>query len=103
MSDVTHWLESVGFPEYARCFAENNVDDEILAHLTDKDLQDIGVGSLGHRRKLLRAIGAIDIGDRHATASPLLRLAIPNMLNASLLAQLDCLAPVYEIAQIGAA
>jgi predicted ATPase len=44
-----------------------------------------------------------DAGDRYTVAGPLPRLAIPTSLNASLLARLDRLAAVREVAQIGAA
>jgi hypothetical protein len=42
--------------EYARRFAENDIDFTILGDLTDQDFEKIGVVALGHRRKLLRAI-----------------------------------------------
>jgi class 3 adenylate cyclase len=44
-----------------------------------------------------------DAGDRYTLAGPFPALAIPTSLNASLLARLDRLAPVREVAQIGAA
>jgi predicted ATPase len=44
-----------------------------------------------------------DAGDHYTVAGPLPALAIPTSLNASLLARLDRLAPVREVAQIGAA
>lgn len=44
-----------------------------------------------------------DAGDRYTMAGPLPALAIPTSLNASLLARLDRLAPVREVAQVGAA
>src|SRR6266487_2162042 len=44
-----------------------------------------------------------EAGDRYTLAGPLPPLAIPTSLNASLLARLDRLAPVREVAQIGAA
>ena len=44
-----------------------------------------------------------DAGDRYELAGPLPPLAIPTTLHDSLLARLDRLAPVKEIAQIGAA
>ena len=53
---LAHWLEKLGMPEYAQRFAENDIDFTILGDLSDQDLEKIGVGSLGHRRKLLRAI-----------------------------------------------
>jgi class 3 adenylate cyclase/tetratricopeptide (TPR) repeat protein len=44
-----------------------------------------------------------DAGDRYTAAGPLAPLAVPASLQASLLARLDRLAPVREVAQIGAA
>jgi class 3 adenylate cyclase/predicted ATPase len=44
-----------------------------------------------------------DAGDRYELSSPLPPLAIPSTLHDSLLARLDRLAPVKEVAQIGAA
>jgi class 3 adenylate cyclase len=44
-----------------------------------------------------------DAGDHYTAAGPLMPLAIPATLQASLLARLDRLAPVREVAQIGAA
>src|SRR6202007_1874376 len=43
------------------------------------------------------------VGDRFDAREPVPRLAIPTSLHASLLARLDRLAPVRELAQIGAA
>jgi class 3 adenylate cyclase len=56
MQQIADWLEKLGMSEYAQRFAENDIDFTILGDLTDQDLEKIGVGSLGHRRKLLRAI-----------------------------------------------
>ena len=39
---------------------EAGVRQVILAELTDQDLEKIGVASLGHRRRLLRAIAALN-------------------------------------------
>ena len=56
MQQIADWLEKLGMPEYAERFADNHIDFTILGDLTDRDLEKIGVASLGHRRKLLRAI-----------------------------------------------
>src|SRR5215469_2341494 len=56
MQPIADWLEKLGFGQYAQRFAENDIDFEILSGLTDQDLEKVGVTSLGHRRKLLRAI-----------------------------------------------
>ena len=45
--------------EYAARFAENRIDVSVLRDLTDQDLKDLGV-VLGDRRKILRAIAALD-------------------------------------------
>jgi SAM domain (Sterile alpha motif) len=50
------WLQNLGLGQYAQRFVENDIDIAVLADLTDQDLEKIGVTSLGHRRKLLRAI-----------------------------------------------
>ena len=64
--DVTIWLGELGLAEYAKAFAENNVDAATLPWLTAEDLKDIGVTSVGHRRKLLEAIAALAEGDQEA-------------------------------------
>src|SRR3984893_16015267 len=44
--------------EYAERFQENRIDLSALRHLTDQDLKDVGF-FLGHRRKMLAAIGEL--------------------------------------------
>ena len=58
MQQIAEWLEKLGMSEYAQRFAENDIDSSVLPHLTDQDLKELGV-SLGHRRKLLAAIGEL--------------------------------------------
>ena len=60
MQQIADWLGKIGMSEYAQRFAENNIDFAILGDLTDQDLKELGVSSLGHRRKLLRAIGELE-------------------------------------------
>jgi hypothetical protein len=62
MPEIADWLKALGLPEYARSFTENDINFTILGDLTDHDLEKIGVASLGHRRKLLRAIAALHAG-----------------------------------------
>jgi class 3 adenylate cyclase/tetratricopeptide (TPR) repeat protein len=57
--DLGGWLQSLGLGQYEAAFRENAVDAEVLHDLTDQDLERLGV-LLGHRRKLLRAIAALD-------------------------------------------
>jgi len=51
MRSIAAYLEELGLGEYAQRFAENGIDFSVLGHLSDQDLEDLGV-VLGHRRKL---------------------------------------------------
>src|SRR5271156_5580242 len=68
MQPITDWLEKLGLGQYAQRFAENGIDVSVLPHLTDQDLEKLGV-LLGHRRKMLAAIGEL-IGAAPATHEP---------------------------------
>jgi class 3 adenylate cyclase len=59
MDGLAEWLEKLGMSEYAQRFAENAIDLGVLPDLTDQDLEKLGV-LLGHRRKILRAIAALN-------------------------------------------
>ena len=61
-NDIKSWLEELGLAQYASSFVENDVDVGILAELSDADLADLGV-SLGHRKRILRAIRESGHGD----------------------------------------
>ena len=63
MQQIANWLQNLGLGQYAQRFAENEINFAILADLTDQDLQEIGVTSLGHRRQLLRAITELKGGE----------------------------------------
>jgi hypothetical protein len=56
MQQVADWLEKLGLGQYAQRFAENDIDFAILTKLNDADLKELGVASLGHRKRLLDAI-----------------------------------------------
>src|SRR6516165_8624255 len=57
--DVGGWLRRLGLEQYEAAFRENKVDDTVLLSLTAEDLKELGVGFVGHRRKLLDAIAAL--------------------------------------------
>jgi class 3 adenylate cyclase len=67
MKQVADWLKQLGMSQYAKRFADNDIDFSILRELTDQDLEKIGVASLGHRRKILRAI--IELGGSEAATA----------------------------------
>jgi class 3 adenylate cyclase/predicted ATPase len=66
MRQIADWLDKLGLRQYARCFAENDINYTILSDLTDQDLKEIGVSSLGHRRQLLRAIADLKDVEKNA-------------------------------------
>src|SRR6266481_1578326 len=57
--DLRGWLRSLGLERYEAAFRENEIDETALPSLTAEDLKDLGVGIVGHRRKLLDAIAAL--------------------------------------------
>src|SRR6202521_632400 len=57
--DLRGWLRSLGLDRYEDAFRENEIDETVLPSLTAEDLKDLGVGIVGHRRKLLDAIAAL--------------------------------------------
>src|SRR5262245_4154104 len=78
MHQITEWLEKLGMSVYAQRFAENHIEFAILRDLTDQDLEKIGVASLGHRRKLLRAIA--NLGGVETTAPAVAAAATPTVM-----------------------
>ena len=57
--DVAGWLQGLGLGRYESVFRENDIDGDVLQGLTADDPKDLGVTSIGHRRKLLDAIAAL--------------------------------------------
>jgi class 3 adenylate cyclase len=57
--NVAGWLRRLGLEQYEAAFRENEIDDTVLPSLTAEDLKDLGVGIVGHRRKLLNAIAVL--------------------------------------------
>jgi hypothetical protein len=56
--DIASWLRSLGLERYESAFRENEIDETVLRGLTSEDLKDLGVDTVGQRRKLLDAIAA---------------------------------------------
>jgi class 3 adenylate cyclase/predicted ATPase len=57
--DLAEWLRRHDLGQYAQTFADNNIEYSVLTDLTENDLRKLGIASLGHRKKLLRAIEAL--------------------------------------------
>jgi class 3 adenylate cyclase/tetratricopeptide (TPR) repeat protein len=56
--DLRLWLQRFGLEQHAESFAANDIDLDVLPDLSDQDLKELGL-SLGHRRRLLRAIAEL--------------------------------------------
>jgi class 3 adenylate cyclase/predicted ATPase len=64
--DVGGWLRGLGLGEYEAKFRDNKIDADVLADLTDGDLEKLGL-PLGDRKRLLKAIAGL-VGLPSATA-----------------------------------
>src|SRR3954463_16509086 len=60
--EIAAWLQSLGLERYEPAFSVNDIDMEVLPRLTAEDLRDLGVDSVGHRRKLLSSIATFHHG-----------------------------------------
>ncbi|HEY0524982.1 MAG TPA: adenylate/guanylate cyclase domain-containing protein [Stellaceae bacterium] len=69
MSDLSRLLAELGLSQYENVFVDNDVDADVLPHLTDADLKELGL-SLGHRRKLLAALGGAGSPGAASAATP---------------------------------
>src|SRR5215468_1073203 len=68
--DIEAWLQGLGLERYAPAFRDNEIDWEVLPKLTSEDLRELGVASVGHRRRLLDAVAALGNAQPPPTASP---------------------------------
>jgi class 3 adenylate cyclase len=66
--DVGGWLKSLGLGQYEALFRASDIDADILPELIEVDLEKLGV-SLGHRKRLLRAISGLAAADISAAPS----------------------------------
>jgi hypothetical protein len=57
--DVGEWLQALGLERYEAAFRENDVTGDLLHQLTAEDLKELGVATVGHRRRLLAAIAGL--------------------------------------------
>lgn len=69
MDSIKRWLATLGLAQYVAEFERNDIDPSLLSKLTDQDLRELGIHSLGHRKKLLEAIAELNSGVPAASAS----------------------------------
>ena len=60
--DIVAWLRDLGLDQYEVVFRDNAIDKNVLPSLTSDDLKEIGVGPVGHRRRMLDAIDVLKSG-----------------------------------------
>ncbi len=53
---VAIWLHKLGLDQYISNFSDNDIDTDLLLQLTDSDLKELGIDSLGHRKTILGGI-----------------------------------------------
>jgi class 3 adenylate cyclase/predicted ATPase len=57
--DIVDWLRGLKLERYVQAFHNNDIDWTLLPRLTADDLRELGVVSIGHRRRLLEAIALL--------------------------------------------
>lgn len=67
MGALAQWLRAHCFEQYEKIFVENDVDLPALKLLNESDLAGLGI-SLGHRKKLLHALAALDASATNSAA-----------------------------------
>src|SRR5215831_15716418 len=82
MEQIATILKRLGLEQYAHCFAEHDIEFSMLGDLTEHDLEKIGIHSLGHRRKLLRALADLEDAKKSASSTPGVP-AMPRLLDAA--------------------
>jgi class 3 adenylate cyclase/tetratricopeptide (TPR) repeat protein len=59
MVEIKAWLEGLALAEYEPAFREHQITVDVLGDLSDDDLRSIGIAAVGARKRLLRAIVAL--------------------------------------------
>lgn len=57
--NIGDWLRNLGLGQYEATFRESEIDASVLSDLTEDDLEKLRI-PLGHRKRLLKAIAALD-------------------------------------------
>jgi class 3 adenylate cyclase/predicted ATPase len=70
--NVREWLRGLGLGQYEEKFRDNKIDVDVLADLSDFDLEKLGI-PIGDRKRLLRAIAGL--GSSNPILAPALRVA----------------------------
>ncbi|MEM6407172.1 MAG: AAA family ATPase [Pseudomonadota bacterium] len=67
---LSDWLTELGLGDYVETFQENDIDWSIIPELTTDDLKDLGVTSIGLRRKFIKAVSELGTPAASSKAKP---------------------------------
>ena len=70
VQQVGKWLESRGFGDLVKIFADNEIDGSVAMKLTDSELKEMGVKALGKRSKFLDTISLEKSPSASASPAP---------------------------------
>ncbi|HVP97948.1 MAG TPA: adenylate/guanylate cyclase domain-containing protein, partial [Roseiarcus sp.] len=73
-SAIRLWLEKLGLGQYSERFEADDIDLEVMPNLSEQDLEKLGV-SMGHRKKLLKAIAELNAASASPPASATMAVA----------------------------
>ena len=62
-SPVRIFLDGIGLGQYAELFDNNRIDETVITEISEQDLKNIGITSLGHRKRIAAAIADFDWPD----------------------------------------
>lgn len=68
MKSFAGWLREIGLESYESIFADNDIDFSVARELSEVDLKELGL-SLGHRKKFLSALSALDFAPEVGTTA----------------------------------
>ena len=88
--DVEAWLRGLGLQQYLASFRDNEIDGAVLRDLTADDLRELGVASVGHRRKLLSAISELSAASDSVMATSSAQLPAPDAAERRQLTVMFC-------------
>ena len=73
-SALRQWLEKLGLAQYGDRFEADDIDLDVMPSLSEQDLEKLGV-SMGHRKKLLKAIAELNGAPASPVASDTMAVA----------------------------
>jgi hypothetical protein len=62
-SPIRIFLDGLGLGQYAELFDNNRIDETVITEISEQDLKNIGITSLGHRKRIAAAIANFDWPD----------------------------------------